>query len=154
MSHCTQLRIPHSSIRNVTSSFRTTAIHKRFAKENKDSNETCCPHITSWSLRSVNVLSAVWEEYRVCSWTEDFLLVSDTGVVIHSLAANIGQFKHCNSLVYFIEVRIFSRWIVRNIKPCNSLVHFFQVRIFSRWMVPFEEPCIAARLAFLAGINS
>jgi hypothetical protein len=36
-----------------------------------------CPLITSWSLRGVNVLSAAWDEYKACRWTEDFLLVSD-----------------------------------------------------------------------------
>jgi hypothetical protein len=36
-----------------------------------------CPQITSWSLRGVNVLSAVRGEYEACRWTEDFLLVSD-----------------------------------------------------------------------------
>jgi hypothetical protein len=39
--------------------------------------ENNCPLITSWSLRDINVLSAVREEYRACRWTEDFLLVSD-----------------------------------------------------------------------------
>jgi hypothetical protein len=29
-----------------------------------------------WSLRGVNILSAVRGEYRACKWTEDFLLVS------------------------------------------------------------------------------
>jgi hypothetical protein len=29
-----------------------------------------------WSLRGVNILSAVRGEYRACRWTEDFLLVS------------------------------------------------------------------------------
>jgi hypothetical protein len=29
-----------------------------------------------WSLRGVNILSAVWGKYRACRWTEDFLLVS------------------------------------------------------------------------------
>jgi hypothetical protein len=29
-----------------------------------------------WSLRGVNILSAVRREYRACRWTEDFLLVS------------------------------------------------------------------------------
>jgi hypothetical protein len=29
-----------------------------------------------WSLRSVNILSAVRGEYRACRWTEDFLLIS------------------------------------------------------------------------------
>jgi hypothetical protein len=28
-----------------------------------------------WSLRGVNILSAVRGEYRACRWTEDFLLV-------------------------------------------------------------------------------
>jgi hypothetical protein len=42
-----------------------------------------------WSLRGVNILSAVRGEYRACRWTQDFLLVS---VVNHSLTANIGQF--------------------------------------------------------------
>jgi hypothetical protein len=31
---------------------------------------------TRWSLRGVNILSAVRGEYRACRWTEDFLLVS------------------------------------------------------------------------------
>jgi hypothetical protein len=57
------------------------------------------PQITSWSLRRVYVLGAVRGEYRACRWTDDFLLVSDRDVVIHSLTENIGQFKHCNSLV-------------------------------------------------------
>jgi hypothetical protein len=48
--------------------------------------ETYCAQITSWSLRSVNVLSAVRGKYKACKWTEDFPLVSD------SLTANIGQF--------------------------------------------------------------
>jgi hypothetical protein len=30
-----------------------------------------------WSLRRVNILSAVRGEYRANRWTEDFLLVSD-----------------------------------------------------------------------------
>jgi hypothetical protein len=29
-----------------------------------------------WSLRGVNILSAVRGEYRACRWTEDFLFVS------------------------------------------------------------------------------
>jgi hypothetical protein len=29
-----------------------------------------------WSLRSVNILSAVRGEYNACRWTGDFLLVS------------------------------------------------------------------------------
>jgi hypothetical protein len=29
-----------------------------------------------WSLRGVNILSAVRGEYNACRWTEDFLLVS------------------------------------------------------------------------------
>jgi hypothetical protein len=30
-------------------------------------------------------------DYRAYRWTEDFLLVSDKDMVIHSLTANIGQ---------------------------------------------------------------
>jgi hypothetical protein len=37
-----------------------------------------CPQITSWSLRGVNVPSAVRGVYRACRWTEGFLLVSDS----------------------------------------------------------------------------
>jgi hypothetical protein len=47
---------------------------------------------TRWSLRGVNILSAVRGEYRASRGTEDFLLVSANYVVIHSLTANIGQF--------------------------------------------------------------
>jgi hypothetical protein len=36
-----------------------------------------CLHITSWSLRSVNVVSAVRGEYKGYRWTEEFLLVND-----------------------------------------------------------------------------
>jgi hypothetical protein len=47
---------------------------------------TAIPHAYShvgrqtmrWSLRGVNILSAVRGEYRACRWTEDFLLVSAT----------------------------------------------------------------------------
>jgi hypothetical protein len=38
---------------------------------------TIVSQITSWSLRGVNVLSAVRGECKACWWTEDFLLVSD-----------------------------------------------------------------------------
>jgi hypothetical protein len=51
--------------------------------------------------------------------------------VIHSLAANIGQFKHC-----------------------NSLVHFFLLGANVFTLDSNAELCIAARLAFLTGINS
>jgi hypothetical protein len=36
-----------------------------------------CPQTASWSLRGVNVLSAVRGEFRACRWKQDFLLVSD-----------------------------------------------------------------------------
>jgi hypothetical protein len=77
-------------------------------------------------------------EYGACRWTEDFLLTRDKrGVVIHSLTANIRQFKHCNSLVHFFLWRA-------NVFTLDSNV---------RTLFPLAEPCIAVRLASLAGIN-
>jgi hypothetical protein len=61
--------IPDSSHLHTVSVFTNSTVHR--------SRVNPCPQITSWSLRGVNVLSAVRGEYRACRWTEDFLLVSD-----------------------------------------------------------------------------
>jgi hypothetical protein len=54
-------------------------------------------------------------------------------LVIHSLTADIGQFKHCNSLVNFFlwkgGGRTFSRWIVTNITSARGTVHCRKTRI-------------------------
>jgi hypothetical protein len=54
--------------------------------------------------------------------------------VIHRLTANIGQFKHCNSLVhfFFFEGRMFSRCIVTNITSARGTLHCRKTRIFCR----------------------
>jgi hypothetical protein len=50
-------------------------------------------------------------------------------VMIHSLTANIGQLKHCNSLVHLFEGRMFSRWIVTNITSARENLHYRKTRI-------------------------
>jgi hypothetical protein len=54
-------------------------------------------------------------------------------VAIHSLSANIGQYKHCNSVtalfISLFEWRMFSRWIVTNITSARGTVHCRKTRI-------------------------
>jgi hypothetical protein len=53
-------------------------------------------------------------------------------VVIHSLTANIGQFKHYKLTALFIsffERRMFSRWIVTNITTARGTLHYCKTRI-------------------------
>jgi hypothetical protein len=54
--------------------------------------------------------------------------------VIHSLTANIGQFKRCKShvhlfFIFFVEGRMCSRWIVTNITSAGGTVHCRTTRI-------------------------
>jgi hypothetical protein len=58
-----------------------------------------CPQVTSWSLQSEYVLSALRGEYKAWRWTEDVPIGQRyEDVTIHSLTANI---NHCNKLVHF-----------------------------------------------------
>jgi hypothetical protein len=58
-------------------------------------------------------------------WTENILLVSDKETVIHSLTANIGQFRSIvkTFFISFFEGRMFSRWIVTNITSARGTLH-------------------------------
>jgi hypothetical protein len=81
-----------------------------------------CPHITSWSLRGVNVLSAMREGVKSMLVGGRLPIGQRQGdVVIHSLTANIGQFKHCNGLVHFFL------WGA-NVFTLDSNEHFFRSR--------------------------
>jgi hypothetical protein len=49
--------------------------------------------------------------------------------VIHSLSENIGQFKHCNSIISLFEGRMFLRCIVTNVTSARGTLHCRKTRI-------------------------
>jgi hypothetical protein len=56
---------------NIYLMFRLIFVHFQHPYEALYSRQTM-----RWSLRGVNILSAVRGEYKACRWTEDFLLVN------------------------------------------------------------------------------
>jgi hypothetical protein len=91
---------------------------------------TYCPQITSWSLRSINVFSAVRGEYKACKWAEEFLLVSDKEWVIAQLQTS-GSLDCIviASFIYFFDGRMFLRWVVTSITFAPGTLHCRKTRI-------------------------
>jgi hypothetical protein len=83
-----------------------------------------CPQITSWPLRGIKGVSAVRGGGGVqCMQGDGRRPISQRqrDAVIHSLTANIGQFKYCNSLVHFFL------WGA-NVFTLDSIEHYFRSR--------------------------
>jgi hypothetical protein len=59
-------RTPLQQMINMSTTLPETSIHHFYYSK----------QVMRWSLRGVNILSAVRGEYNACRWTEDFLLVS------------------------------------------------------------------------------